>query len=208
MVFNYDLPQEHEYYVHRIGRTGRNGKSGKAVSFVVGKEIRELHEIEKYAKTKIKLEKAPSSLEVEKIENDELTSKLKDIISKQKLATSPLVNSLIDEGFSFEQIAKGLAYFITKKDEPKKEVKFTANSSGMVKLFLTVGKKDKIKVKDIIGAIASQTSISGNDIGKVILLDSYSFIEIPTEYVEEVINTMSKNQIKGKNVKIEVAENA
>ena len=78
----------------------------------------------------------------------------------------------------------------------------------MVKLFLTVGKKDKIKVKDIIGAIASQTSISGNDIGKVILLDSYSFIEIPTEYVEEVINTMSKNQIKGKNVKIEVAENA
>ena len=77
----------------------------------------------------------------------------------------------------------------------------------MVKLFLTVGKKDKIKVKDIIGAIASKTSISGNDIGKVILLDSYSFIEVPSEYVEEVINTMSKNQIKGKNVKIEVAEN-
>lgn len=207
VVFNYDLPQEHEYYVHRIGRTGRNGKSGKAISFVVGKEIRELHEIEKYAKTKIKAEKAPSTSEVEKIENTELTSKLKEIISKQKLATSQLVNSLIDEGFSFEQIAKGLAYYITQKDEPKTEVKFTANTSGMVKLFLTVGKKDKIKVKDIIGAIASKTSISGNDIGKVILLDSYSFIEVPSEYVEEVINTMSKNQIKGKNVKIEVAEN-
>jgi len=208
LVFNYDLPQEHEYYVHRIGRTGRNGKSGKAISFVVGKEIRDLREIEKYAKTKIKLEKAPSSTEVEKIETIEITEKLKEIISKQKLSTSPLVNSLVDEGFSFEQIAKGLAYYITQKDETKKEIKLTPNNSGLVKLFLTVGKKDNIKVKDIIGAIASKTSISGNDIGKVILLDNYSFIEIPAEYVEEVINTMSKNQIKGKNVKVEIAENA
>lgn len=208
MVFNYDLPQEYEYYVHRIGRTGRNGKNGKAVSFVVGKEIRELHEIEKYVKAKIKLQKAPSSLEIEKIENDELLLKLREIISKQKLATNTLVNSLIDEGFSFEQIAKGLAYYITQKTETKNEVKFTANSSGLVKLFLTVGKKDKIKVKDIIGAIASKTSVSVNDIGKVILLENYSFIEIPAEYVEEVINTMAKNQIKGKNIKIEVAENA
>lgn len=207
VVFNYDLPQEHEYYVHRIGRTGRNGKKGKAISFVVGKEIRELHEIEKYAKTKIKLEKAPSVSEIEKMENIELAVKLKEIISKQKFATNSLINSLIDEGFSFEQIAKGLAYYITQKDEPQPSVNFTANNSGMVKLFLTVGKKDKIKVKDIIGAIASKTSISGNDIGKVILLDNYSFLEIPAEYVEEVISTMNKNQIKGKNVKLEIAEN-
>jgi len=207
MVFNYDLPQEHEYYVHRIGRTGRNGKTGKAISFVVGKEIRDLHEIEKYARTKIKAGKAPSSTEIDKIESAKMLETLKDIISKQKLATSPLVNSLIDEGFSFEQISKGLAYYITQKEEPKQEIKINPNNSGMVKLFLTVGKKDKIKVKDIIGAIAAKTTISGNDIGKVILLDNYSFIEIPSEYVEEVINTMNKNQIKGKNVKIEIAEN-
>ena len=208
IVFNYDLPQEHEYYVHRIGRTGRNGKNGKAISFVVGKEIRELHEIEKYAKTKVKLEKAPSSTEIEKIENNEITEKLKSIISKQKFTTSPLVNSLIDEGFSFEQIAKGLAYYITKKDEPKKELNLIVNSSGMVKLFLNLGKKDKIKVKDIIGAITSKTSISGDDIGKVILLDNYSFIEISSKYVEEVISVMNNNQIKDKSVKIEIAENA
>jgi ATP-dependent RNA helicase DeaD len=54
LVINFDLPQEQEYYVHRIGRTGRNGKSGKAISFVVGKELRALKDIERYAKTKIK----------------------------------------------------------------------------------------------------------------------------------------------------------
>ena len=38
-VFNYDLPQDDEYYVHRIGRTGRAGRCGKAFSFVKGKEV-------------------------------------------------------------------------------------------------------------------------------------------------------------------------
>ena len=76
----------------------------------------------------------------------------------------------------------------------------------MVKLFLTVGKKDRIAVKDIIGAITSQTTISGKDIGKVILLDSYSFIDVPEEFVEEVMDGMHDKQIKGRNVKIEIAE--
>ncbi len=52
-VFNYDLPNDEQYYVHRIGRTARAGKSGKAFSFVVGREIGKLREIEAYAATKI-----------------------------------------------------------------------------------------------------------------------------------------------------------
>ena len=41
-VFNYDLPQDNEYYVHRIGRTGRAGRTGKAFNFVKGKEVYKL----------------------------------------------------------------------------------------------------------------------------------------------------------------------
>ena len=52
-VFNYDLPQDEGYYVHRIGRTARAGKRGQAFSFVVGREIGKLREIEAYAATKI-----------------------------------------------------------------------------------------------------------------------------------------------------------
>ncbi len=52
-VFNYDLPQDEGYYVHRIGRTARAGKRGQAFSFVVGREIGKLREIEAYASTKI-----------------------------------------------------------------------------------------------------------------------------------------------------------
>ena len=207
MVFNYDLPQEHEYYVHRIGRTGRNGKSGKAISFVVGKEIRELHDIEKYAKIKIKAGKAPTISQVEEIENVEIANEIRKIISKQKFANSPLVDTLVDDGYSFEQIAKALSTYISKDNmvEEKAPIK---NENGMVKLFLTVGKKDNIKIKDIVGAIASKTTVAGKDLGKIIVLDSYSFIEVPAEYVDEVVKTMNKNQIKNKNVKVEIAENA
>ena len=45
IVFNYDVPQDEEYYVHRIGRTGRAGRSGKAFTFCVGKEIYKLPDI-------------------------------------------------------------------------------------------------------------------------------------------------------------------
>ena len=53
MVFNYDIPQDEEYYVHRIGRTGRAGRSGMALSFISGKEVYKLKDIERYFKTKI-----------------------------------------------------------------------------------------------------------------------------------------------------------
>lgn len=59
-VFNYDVPQDDEYYVHRIGRTGRAGKEGRAFTLVVGREIYKLRDIQRYCKTKIKRRSIPS----------------------------------------------------------------------------------------------------------------------------------------------------
>jgi len=52
-VFNYDIPQDPESYVHRIGRTGRAGKTGKAMSFIAPEEIRSLWDIENRCETSI-----------------------------------------------------------------------------------------------------------------------------------------------------------
>ena len=54
VVVNYDVPQNPEYYVHRIGRTGRAGNMGYAFTFVAGKEIYSLRTIKKVTKSKIK----------------------------------------------------------------------------------------------------------------------------------------------------------
>jgi ATP-dependent RNA helicase DeaD len=69
-VFNYDLPKDKEYYVHRIGRTARAGKRGHAFSFVVGREIGKLRDIEAYASTKIACMPVPSLTHVERVKTN------------------------------------------------------------------------------------------------------------------------------------------
>lgn len=64
-VFNYDIPEDLEYYVHRIGRTGRAGRSGKAYSLVVGRDIFQLKDIQKYAKSTISFMSPPTIMDVE-----------------------------------------------------------------------------------------------------------------------------------------------
>ena len=64
IVYNYDLPQEIEYYVHRIGRTGRAGKKGKAYSLVTGREIYKIKSLEKFCHTTIRERQLPTAATV------------------------------------------------------------------------------------------------------------------------------------------------
>ena len=84
-VFNYDLPQDDEYYVHRIGRTGRAGREGIAFSFVVGKEVYKLRDIQRYCKTKIVPQAIPSLNDVTAIKADKILENVADIISDTDL---------------------------------------------------------------------------------------------------------------------------
>jgi len=81
-VFNYDLPNDEEYYVHRIGRTGRAGKTGKAYTFVVSREIYKLKEIQRYTKSSIQLIKPPTLVDVEENKISKILDNLKEIIIK------------------------------------------------------------------------------------------------------------------------------
>lgn len=64
IVLNYDLPQDIEYYVHRIGRTGRAGKTGISLTLVSGREIYRLREIERVCRTKVEEQKIPNTRNV------------------------------------------------------------------------------------------------------------------------------------------------
>jgi len=86
IVFNYDIPQDDEYYVHRIGRTGRAGKTGLALSFVVGKEIYKLKEIQHYCKTKVKARPIPSLNDITHTRTDNLFRELSVIIENGDLS--------------------------------------------------------------------------------------------------------------------------
>ena len=209
LVINYDIPQENEYYVHRIGRTGRNKNIGRAITFVVGKEKNKLHEIEKYAKTKISYEAVPTVSEINKAKDENLVRSLKDIISKKNFYRSDVFDELIsDNSLNLKELAMAMFSLINSKSENKVSIEddYEVDENGYVKLFVSVGKKDKIMVKDIIGSMSSNTVVSGKEIGKVNILDKFSFVEVPKEYVEDVLTGMKGKPIKGKSVNIEVAK--
>lgn len=69
-VINYDLPQDMEYYVHRIGRTGRAGKTGRSFTFVSGREIYRIRQIERFCRTTIEEKKLPGAAKVLKAKAD------------------------------------------------------------------------------------------------------------------------------------------
>ena len=66
-VINYDLPQDIEYYVHRIGRTGRAGKTGRSFTFISGREIYKLREIERVCHTTIEEKTLPTASKVMRV---------------------------------------------------------------------------------------------------------------------------------------------
>ncbi len=208
LVINYDIPQEEEYYVHRIGRTGRNGNIGKAYTFVVGKEKSKIYSIQKYANTKILSGKIPTIEQINKVKNQKMIDDIQEIIDKNKNEESEINNEILEKLLQKNDIkivAKALLSLITNKKENKDKQNFNFKPGEEIKLFLNVGKKDKIMVKDIVGSISANTAVSGNDLGKINILDKFSFIEVPGEYVNEILTSMKDKQIKGRDVRIEVA---
>lgn len=63
-VFNYDIPQDIEYYVHRIGRTGRAGKEGMAFTFAYGRDLYKIRDIERVCKTKMTEQRIPKAAQI------------------------------------------------------------------------------------------------------------------------------------------------
>ena len=109
VVVNYDVPQNPEYYVHRIGRTGRAGNMGYAFTFVAGKEIYSLRTIKKVTKSKIKQRKIPSYKEMESIKNTQLMNSVKNSIEKDNLEKYvKLVEGAMEEDFDSVDIAAAL----------------------------------------------------------------------------------------------------
>lgn len=84
-VFNYDIPDDIEYYVHRIGRTGRAGRTGRSFTFVVGREIYKLRDIERVCKTKVKEKSIPSADQIMAVKAEKILSEAMDIAKKQHL---------------------------------------------------------------------------------------------------------------------------
>lgn len=165
LVINYDIPDDSEIYVHRIGRTGRAGKSGLAISLVLDNEDKEFLNIQNYINRDI------DRINISYDENDQ-----KD----------------------YEKIVKNLNQKIKlvqveKEDEFKGEV---------VKIHINIGKKKKIRIGDIVGALNNIEGIENSDLGVIKIYDNYSNVDILNKKGEKFLKENTNIVIKNKKAKI------
>jgi ATP-dependent RNA helicase DeaD len=117
VVFNYDLPQDEESYVHRIGRTGRAGKAGKALTFVTVKELYKLKSIQKYTNVKILNQKVPTRSDAEDIKANMLAQKVKDTIDSGHMGKYVnWVESMMEEEYTSVDVAAALVKMMLAGD--------------------------------------------------------------------------------------------
>lgn len=211
-VFNYDLPQDDEYYVHRIGRTGRAGRQGRSFSFVSGKEVYKLKEIQRYCKTKIYAQSVPSINDVANTKMENILAEMDKVIETEDLTKylQAIESKVNDSDYTaMDMAAAFLKISSSNQNEVSvEEVEFGdtgAEEEGMVRLFINIGKKNKAKPGDIVGAIAGESGIPGKVIGSIDMYDKYTFVEVPKDYAREVLNAMNNAKIKGKAVAVEPA---
>lgn len=226
VVFNYDIPSDEEYYVHRIGRTGRAGRSGIAYTFVTGREIYKLKDIQKYTKSNIKPMTPPSIADVEEhkmtnmLEQIRMTCQeghltkyvgyLEKLLEDMNAHSSSMQSDEESMGFATSMdLAAGMLKMLiaSQGSQPTTypdldEVNHTTSGKSS-RLFMNIGKVDKIQPKDILVGMISATGMSGKHIGSIDLYDHFSFVEVPKEFEDVVLTHMNDMIIKGKKIKIE-----
>ncbi len=197
-VINYTIPQNPESYIHRIGRTGRAGKVGTAITFVTPEEYRRLTHIKKLTNSGLKKRKLP-------IIDDVITAK-KNIIREE---LESIVDSEINE--EFLEFAKDL---LNNKDpltvvsalikniyqseldinKYSKLEEVNIEKSGKTRLFVAMGRKDNLTPKKLVEFIKEKTGTNPSKITEVQLFDNFSFISVPFEDAESILNFFRKNK--------------
>lgn len=254
-VFNYDIPESAETYVHRIGRTGRAGKHGEAITLVTPKETRWMRQIERMTKAKIEPRRLPTLADVAERRRDAMKLEVLEALKDESIYAPYLqaVNDLAEDNDATEVAAALLKLYADEtgrglasesaEDDLAALTQAAVNRSdrferrdrdggrgrdggrerdrdggrdgsryergqepGMTRIFLNIGRNFNVRPQDIVGAIANEAGIPGRSIGAIDILDTYSFVDIPSQYVDQVIDAITSSGIKGRNVNAERAQ--
>jgi len=212
-VFNYDLPADEEYYVHRIGRTGRAGKSGRAFTFVSGRDIYKLRDIMRFTKADIKLEQVPSFADVSEVKTTLFLNQIKEVVEKGNLDKYiGRVQRLLDQSEDITSLDIAAALLkMTMKEDKRNEQSLDASREkgasrpGYTRLFISMGKKDRLHPRDVVDLISESTNLPGNKVGDIALYDKFSFVEVPNEFAEDVVGQLGRASIQGQPVTFSIA---
>lgn len=233
-VFNYDLPEDPELYVHRVGRTGRAGKAGIAISLLTAKEQWRLHRIEGFTKQTITRIQIPTVEEIEVHREAQLQEQMMVWLQRGRCQKElQMVTRLVEMGHDPLQVAaialkiargeekqRPIAHiskvFEVRPPKARREIKRGkkgngrngANGScekGMVRLTISSGKSHGVRPADVVGTIAYHANFPGNTIGDISILDKHTLVDVPQQYVAQTLAKAGKYRIRKSAVTVEIA---
>lgn len=215
-VFNYDIPSDEEYYVHRIGRTGRAGKAGVSYSFIFGRDIYKLKDIMRYTNSEILPMKPPTISDVEEVKLEGAVGEVLSLLEDNGRYTKyhPVIEKILEESSDATTLDVAAVLFslafaeldsrsYEHSDLDEDHTRY--RKDGMVRLFFSVGSMDHIQPKNIVQSIASKSSLSGKLIGEIDIHKNFTFVEVPAEFADEVMDSMRNFTHRGRKVLIEKA---
>jgi len=119
-VFNYDLPDDPEVFVHRIGRTGRAGKEGIAISLFTPKETRMLRRIEGYTRQKQAKANLPSKSEIQKKRKRQIVERMEVWLNRGRYKNElEMVNELVEAGHEPLEIAAAAMRIVRESEKQR-----------------------------------------------------------------------------------------
>ena len=228
-VVNYDIPQDPESYVHRIGRTGRAGREGKAILFVAPRERRMLKTIEKITRQQIDPMQLPSAKIINEQRVNNFKQRITDTLDNQEL--SIFEELILDYQKEHEidafKIASALALMaqgteplllnekeinqtsFDEKNKNKISVSIHADTLKdhpkilMRRYKVAVGHKDKIKTGNVLGAIANEAEISSEFVGAIQIFQDFTTVDLPDEMPKETLQILKNIRVFDKKLNIE-----
>lgn len=208
-VINYDLTQDVESYVHRIGRTGRANREGTAYSFVTPRENSMLRDIKRVTKAEIIKGELPTVKEILNKKLDNKFFQIQETLNKKDYKKYlPLAINILD---NFEQV-EAISALLKMEFDKEMSFEYTNDSlksasaeDGDVRLFFSIGKRDNLTKKLLINFIADRARVKGSKVNKIDILENFSFVSVEKDIHKKVIDKCSGIKLNGRRVNIEVA---
>ena len=211
IVFNYDLPQDNEYYIHRIGRTGRAGRTGKAYTLISGRrQFYELREIAKYINAEITELPLPDKEGIIAMKKEACVRDIAELQSSHN--AYDVIDRLAAMGIDYREAA---ARLITKTleadldsipefDRPRPLKNRKGQNAKTVKVDISIGRNRRIAPNFILGALVDATGMSGKDFGKIDIFDDHTTVEVPASETDYILESTNPMKINGQQVTVKV----
>ena len=210
-VFNYDLPQDNEYYIHRIGRTGRAGRTGTAYTLISGRrQLYDLRAIEKYTHAEIREMPLPDKSDIIAMKKESAIKEISEASAGHD--AYDILDRLAAMGIDYREaaarvIAKQLrAETDSLPDFEKTKPLRNGKNSGAktVKIVINIGRNRRIAPNFILGALVDATGMTGKDFGKIDIFNEHTTVEVPEADSEYIIECTDSIKINGSKVEVKL----